>query len=236
MIDVLVVDDDFRVAAVHAEHVGRVPGLRVVAQAHGAAAALDAAARHRPGLVLLDRYLPDADGIDVLRRLRAQAAPPDVLMLTAARDRPSVAAALRAGALHYLLKPVDFAALRAHLAAYVRLQAALDGRGDLDQRAIDRLVALRAGDDRAPRRDGDGDLPPTARRILDALTAAADALSAAGVAEAVGISRATAQRHLSALARDGAVALDLRYGATGRPEHLYRPAAGPDDGGAARPG
>ncbi|MFF4028452.1 helix-turn-helix domain-containing protein [Streptomyces sviceus] len=49
-----------------------------------------------------------------------------------------------------------------------------------------------------------------------------DALSAAQAAEITGVSRATAQRHLSYLVREGMVRLELRYGATGRPEHLYR--------------
>jgi two-component system CitB family response regulator len=52
-------------------------------------------------------------------------------------------------------------------------------------------------------------------------TAEAD-LSANDVAARVGISRATAQRYLSALARTDAVTLELRYGSTGRPEHRYR--------------
>lgn len=220
---VLVVDDDFRVAALHAEVVAAIPGLEVVATVHSAAAALDAAARHGPALVLLDRYLPDADGIDLLRRLRdPRGAAPDVLMLTAARDVASVRAALRAGALDYLLKPVDFAVLRARLQSWARLQARVrrDGAVEVDQAEIDRLFALRAGVSEAP--PAAGDAPPTARRVLQALRETGGERSATDVAEAVGVSRATAQRHLSTLVRTGAVALDLRYGATGRPEHLYR--------------
>jgi response regulator of citrate/malate metabolism len=47
-------------------------------------------------------------------------------------------------------------------------------------------------------------------------------VSAAEVAETVGISRATAQRYLAYLERHGVVKLQLRYGVTGRPEHRYR--------------
>jgi len=53
---------------------------------------------------------------------------------------------------------------------------------------------------------------------------AADDVSAAEVADVVGISRATAQRYLTYLQRHGVVRLHLRYGATGRPEHSYTPA------------
>jgi response regulator of citrate/malate metabolism len=47
-------------------------------------------------------------------------------------------------------------------------------------------------------------------------------ISAADVASRAGISRGTARRYLEFLASTGAVELSLRYGATGRPEHLYR--------------
>ena len=60
---------------------------------------------------------------------------------------------------------------------------------------------------------------PTALRTV--------ALSAPVVAERVGISRATAQRYLSALANEGHLAVELQYGATGRPEHRYRAAIAP---------
>ena len=46
-------------------------------------------------------------------------------------------------------------------------------------------------------------------------------VSAAEVAEQVGISRATAQRYLSLLAESGSISMQLRYGATGRPEHRF---------------
>ncbi|MEV5958240.1 helix-turn-helix domain-containing protein [Streptomyces sp. NPDC051987] len=54
------------------------------------------------------------------------------------------------------------------------------------------------------------------------LRTAHDALAAAEAAERTGVSRATAQRYLSYLVKEDMVRLELRYGATGRPEHRYR--------------
>lgn len=222
MITVLVVDDDFRVAQVHAEFVNQIPGVRVVGHAHTAAAALDAVSRHRPDLVLLDIYLPDASGLRVLRRLRAMTEHrPDVMLLTAARDMETVRAALSDGALHYLIKPVDFATLRERLTSYAELRALRDREGEVDQHEVDRLFALMRRGTRTT-----ASLPrggsPTAEQVVNVLREAGADLSANEVAERVGISRATAQRYLSALARTDAVTLELRYGTTGRPEHRYR--------------
>jgi len=66
-----------------------------------------------------------------------------------------------------------------------------------------------------------GRSPVTSEAIGEVLRAAQDALTAIEVAEATGVSRATAQRYLSDLARDGLVRLTLRYGSTGRPEHCF---------------
>jgi response regulator of citrate/malate metabolism len=222
MITVLVVDDDFRVAQVHADFVGQIPGMKVVGHAHTAAAALDAVTRHRPDLVLLDIYLPDASGLRVLRRLRSLDHPPDVMLLTAARDMTAVRAAMREGALHYLIKPVDFATLRERLRAYAELHALRRREGDVDQQEIDRLFALMRRGTRTTAALPGGAASPTAEQIVTVLREAQADLSANEVAERVGISRATAQRYLSALARTDAVTLELRYGSTGRPEHRYR--------------
>jgi response regulator of citrate/malate metabolism len=70
MIRTVVVDDDFRVAAIHAAYVAKVDGFEVVAEAHSAAEAVEAVDRLRPDLMLLDLYLPDEHGLKLVGRLR----------------------------------------------------------------------------------------------------------------------------------------------------------------------
>lgn len=225
MIRTLIVEDDFRVANVHAGFTERVDGFEVAGMAHTAAAALEAAERLRPDLVLLDVFLPDADGLEVQRRLAAGARPPDVIFLTAMREMTTVRAAMRAGALSYLVKPFSFDALRDRLLAYAELHARADRGGEADQEDIDHLfAAMRRG---APTRTlPKGHSPATAELIVEALGEAGGALSAGEIAKRVGVSRATAQRYLSVLAGSGELELSLRYGSAGRPEHEYRLAGG----------
>ncbi|MGO4419008.1 response regulator, partial [Streptomyces sp. MCAF7] len=104
-IDVLVVDDDVRVARVNAAYVEKVPGFRVAGQAHTAAEALAFLDRAEVDLVLLDHYLPDETGLALVRRLRERGHHTDIIMVTAARDIATVQAAMRHGALQYLVKP-----------------------------------------------------------------------------------------------------------------------------------
>jgi two-component system CitB family response regulator len=216
VIRVLVVDDDFRVAALHASFVDRMPGFHTVGVAHRAAEAVAECARLSPDLVLLDQYLPDRPGTAVLSDLAA-----DVIMLTAANDTATVRTALSAGALNYLVKPFTAAQLGQRLSAYARYRVNLAGERDLAQEDIDRAVAFLHDAD-SPAGLPKGRSAVTTQRILDAVRAAVTPMTAIEIADATGVSRATAQRYLADLAHGGKVELSLRYGSTGRPEHLYR--------------
>ena len=216
MIRVLVVDDDFRVAQLHASYVARLEGFEVVATANSAEEALRLADETRPDLVLLDEYLPDAPGSSIARRLGAA-----VIVVSAAEDAASVRRALAGGALNYVLKPFPPQVLVERLRAFERFWTLLDKDVQLDQTAVDRaLQSLRIADTPATvvRK---GRSPVTSDAVSDALRSTDGALTAADVAERTGVSRATAQRYLSDLARAGRVRLTLRYGSTGRPEHCF---------------
>ena len=218
MIRVVVVDDDFRIAGIHAAYVEKVDGFKAVAQAHTAAGAVD---RLRPDLLLLDLYVPDEHGLDLAARLRREGHPPvDVIVITAAKDADSVRAAMQGGALHYLLKPFSFPALRDKLLSYAQMRSRLGALHEPDQRNVDRVFgALRAQDQLAGAK---GRSAHTLEAVERLLASGGQELSAAEVAEMTGMSRATAQRYLSHLHEVGRVEIRLRYGSGGRPEHRYR--------------
>lgn len=215
MIRVLVVEDDFRVARVHAEFTERVSGFRSVGVAHTAAQAREQVAEHNPDLVLLDNYLPDESGISLLTELDV-----DAIMLTAASDPASVRAALAAGALNYLVKPFTADQLKDRLIAYGHYHSRLPANGGkVDQSEIDRAMRLLHEGDRPVTPKGRSSI--TTQLIVEALRGAGGPRSAAEVAEELGIARATAQRYLAGLAQDGQADMTLRYGVSGRPEHQY---------------
>ena len=225
MIEVLVVDDDFRVAEINSAYVGKVPGFRVAARAHTAAQALATLERTRIDLVLLDHYLPDETGLTLVRRMRQLGHHADVIMVTAARDVVTVQAAMRLGALQYLVKPFGFAGLRAKLDGYAALRRTLDGvggGGEAGQEQVDRIFGALRTAAAAPAVLPKGQSAPTAdliRRVLR--EAGAAALGPGGGSERAGLSRSTAQRYLKHLEQAGRLRLTLKYGDTGRPEHLY---------------
>jgi response regulator of citrate/malate metabolism len=176
-------------------------------------------------LVLLDHYLPDQTGLELVHRMRERGHGTDVIMITAASDVTTVQAAMRLGALHYLVKPFTFAALRTRLDSYAALRRTVDrvgGRGVAGQEQVDRIFsALRTTP--VPSSPGlpSGHSEPTTDLICGVLHRANQPLSAHEVAAETGLSRSTAQRYLRHLEQAGRLRLSLKYGDTGRPEHRY---------------
>ncbi|WP_043840743.1 response regulator transcription factor [Amycolatopsis taiwanensis] len=116
---VLLVEDDDGVAEALLDSLG-AHGHRLVRVRRGT----DALIAHREAdLALLDLGLPDLDGLEVLRKLRAVSALP-VIVLTARGDERSVVRGLRLGADDYLVKPVRLRELLARIDAVTRRAAA----------------------------------------------------------------------------------------------------------------
>jgi response regulator of citrate/malate metabolism len=216
VIRVLVVDDDFMVAKVHSGYVARTPGFEVVGVAHNGAEAVRLVRELRPDLVLLDVYLPDMDGLTVLRELRGLRDDVDVIVITAATDVETVRSAMRGGVLHYLIKPFEYAALRDQLAHFAALHRRLDQLASAGQADVDQVFGAR---------------PRSAPVLPKGLTAQTAALvervlrerpvTASECADATELARVSARRYLEHFVSTGKAEVRLKYGGTGRPERLY---------------
>jgi two-component system CitB family response regulator len=217
----LIVDDDYMVASIHSEYTQRVPGFEVVGVANSGTDALAAVERLRPDLVVLDVYLPDMSGLEVLQALRGSGAAVDVIMVTAAKDAASLREAMAGGALRYIVKPFDFVRFRDTLSAYRRFRGQRSGLDAISQEDVDRLYsAMGTASDQSPLPKGLN--RPTLSLVVGFLRQQAEAISAQEAADGTGISRGTARRYLEYLESRGQATLELRYGAAGRPEHRYR--------------
>jgi response regulator of citrate/malate metabolism len=220
MIRTLVVDDDFRVARIHASRLARVDGFECVGEVYTAAAAREAIERLQPELLLLDVHLPDENGISLLRSLQVAGTQIDSIIITAARDLNTVRSAMSSGAVYYLVKPFSFDQLRLQLDAYRRWRHELESAVRGDQSTVDTLFNLRRAAVE-PAAAPQHRLQPTMQKVFDAVRSSPNPIGAADIADQLGVSRPTAARYLSALERKGLVVLDLAYGGTGRPLNSY---------------
>ena len=103
----LVIVDDHQVTRVGLRTLlGACPQFEIVGEAGSVAEAMDALARSKPDVLLLDVRLPDGSGIDVCRRLQSMDCDVKVLVLTSYADDDLVSNAIAAGADGYLLKEI----------------------------------------------------------------------------------------------------------------------------------
>ncbi|MGE5674853.1 MAG: response regulator, partial [Mycobacterium leprae] len=217
---VLIVEDDYRVARVNQGFVEQVDGFVVAGMAATAAEAEQALRELTPDLMILDLYLPDGNGLDLLQRLRSVNHPTDVIVVTAAKEAISVQQAMRNGAVDYILKPYRFERFAEALRRYQVYRGQIAGVVQVEQDQVDRMLARRPP---APSLDAvpKGIDPLTLETVVQILARTSDPLTAEDLGARAGLSRSTARRYLEYLAESGWIRVQAAYGHVGRPERLY---------------
>jgi two-component system, NarL family, response regulator LiaR len=163
------------------------PDIEVAGEAGGGIEAAAQAERLAPDVVLLDMVMPDGDGLEALRRIRAGAGSPRVVMLTSFPADERVVEAMRAGAAGYLLKDAQPSEL---LAA---IRSAHAGGAPLHPDAAARVL----GELRRPQTTA----PELTARERDVLTLVARGMANKAIAQELSLSEKTVKTHVSAILR-----------------------------------
>ena len=162
----------------------------VVGEAGDANEAQRVAAQCEPQVILLDNHLPGVNGVDALPALRVAAPDAHILMLTMSEDERDLAAALRGGAIGYVLKSADGPELGA------AIERAARGESSFSAPMSAKLgAALRA---EAPAADPLAALSPRERQILDHI---ARGDSNKEIARALTIAETTVKIHVQHILR-----------------------------------
>jgi len=219
-IRVLIVEDDPMVADINSDYTSSVSGFRVVGIAKNGSDALQKLTSLKPDLLILDIYLPEFNGMEILSRLRKEDRPVDVIMITAADDVNTIQSALRQGIFAYITKPFKFSRFQSTLESYKRFRQTMEQKTNLAQSDIDAILAVPGPEmeERTPKNFH----VKTLALVTDYLQNSDKPLSAEEVASGVGISRVTSRRYLEYLVSLGRVEMDLCYIAVGRPVHRFK--------------
>lgn len=190
VIRVAVVDDEALVRSGLRLILGTAPDIDVVAECSGALA-VDTVLGSKADVVLLDIRMPDADGLSVLRQLRAAPRSPAVAMLTTFDVQEYLAAALRAGAAGFLLKDTDPEQL-------VRAVRTLAEGGSVLDPAVTRAVigGYLAAEAEATAAEAVEALTPREREVLTLL---GEGLANPQIAERMGLAPSTVKDHVRAV-------------------------------------
>ncbi|EAA5776549.1 two-component response regulator [Salmonella enterica] len=216
----LIVEDETLLAEMHAEYIRHIPSFNQIWLAGNLAQARMMIDRFKPGLILLDNYLPDGKGITLLHELMQSRYPGGVVFTTAASDMEMVAEAVRSGAFDYLVKPIAYERLGQTLTRYQQRRRMLASADSASQKQIDEMFNAYA------RGEPKGDLPTG----IDALTLNAVMRlfadptvrhTAETVAQALTISRTTSRRYLEYCASQHLIVAEIIHGKVGRPQRIY---------------
>jgi response regulator of citrate/malate metabolism len=219
-----VVDDDFMIAKLHGKLIESLPDYQWIGTAHNYNETICLLKELRPDLLLLDVYMPDQSGIEVLRSIRSQNSPCDVILVTAAKELEVVEEGFRLGIFDYLIKPFDLNRLKKSLEKYLqfRMRLTKSNPDRIDQMMVDDLKKLRSVTHSTPPGQQKGIDLRTLERIQECLADAKGFLSAEEVAKLAGVSRSTARHYLVYMVEEQLAEEQLAYGTVGRPQRLYR--------------
>ena len=220
MVKVLIVEDDPMVAQLNRRYIDRIAGFSCCGMVSNGDEALEVLKSKQIDLVLLDIFMPGMNGLELLSNIRNQNYSVDVIVVSAARDNQSVQAALRHGAMDYLIKPFEFERFENALMTFKkRLQLIREhsnvSQTDLDQKVfsgIERVtIELPKGLDRN-----------TIKRVWDKILETTGEFTAEEMANCVGLSPVSIRKYLKHFQNIDLLSSEISYGAVGRPVYKYR--------------
>lgn len=214
---VYIIEDDPMVLEVNKGFLQRLDGFKLVGEAAEGKPAIEDIHKLQPNLILLDMYLPDMSGLELLRELRLENISSDVIMITAARDAVTIREALRFGAVDYLVKPFRFERFQEALQKFSKNYWKFNTIDKLKQEDIDLWIGSAEKISALPK----GLNEFTLEQIFVGLKNEEHPLTAEQLAQKVGMARVTVRKYLDFLSVNGKVHIELQYGNIGRPTRYY---------------
>lgn len=222
MIKVAIAEDDFRIADIHEKFLKKFKEIVVVGKTLNGDQTLQLLETNEPDLLLLDVYLPDMLGSELLPHIREIFPKVSIIMITAATDKAFIEKALSYGVENYLIKPVSRERFDDIIQEFIKKHSLLSSNQEVNQNYVDLLFGKRKNET-----SGKGTGFPkgideiTLGKVKVVLHAKREGLSAEEVGKEIGASRITARRYLEYLTSVKELKAEVVYGIVGRPERKY---------------
>ncbi|HZG70676.1 MAG TPA: response regulator, partial [Chondromyces sp.] len=228
LIQVMIIEDDATATKIYEKFTQKVEGFQVVASASTGKQALELLHVFTPDLILLDVFLPDMKGTDLLWEIRKEVRSVDVIMITAANDADTVSEAIRGGAFSYLMKPIMIDKYIETLKHFKETRMKLRNLKTVEQEDVNSLFRVRTAeeqqvtDDKTPAILPKGIDRHTLKKVKDQIEETEDSFNAEEMAKMIGASHSTARRYLEYLVASHELEVEVMYGTIGRPERRYK--------------
>lgn len=223
MIHVIIVEDDPMVAQINRQYLEQFDDFWVDHVFRNGRDAMEYLHTQPIDLVVLDVYMPNITGIQLLRQMRAEGIPSAVIMITAATEMSVVDEALRLGIVDYLIKPFSFPRFQEALQKYLSKVSLISSSKQADQAVVDRLLSNEALQDQEHSELRKGLHQKTMNAIYEYLWKhPGEKYTCERISQASGLSKVTIRRYLNYLIETGRVLSSIDYETGGRPRVLYR--------------
>ncbi len=224
MLKTVIVEDDRMVAAINAQFAEKTPGVQVVATFHNGRDALAFLEQTSVDLLLLDLYMPEMSGVELLTELRRKGCNADAIFITAANDAPHIQDALRLGAVDYLIKPFRYERFEEALDKVVVRRKVIESGLEFTQADIDEMIRARRPNPESRTAELEKGIQ---RQTLDHIRAdlrknAGTYRTAEQIASDTGLSKVTVRRYLNYLIGMNEAESQVDYSTGGRPWVEYR--------------
>lgn len=221
VIRVAIAEDDFRIANIQEGFLQQLEGFTLVWKALNGAEALEQLGREPVDLLLLDIYMPDWLGTELLPIIKEQFPQTDIIMITAASEKEMLQEALRYGVFHYLIKPVSLQKFTSILMNYKKKKQLLSEASHVTQDVIDAYFSEVVSPTISTTSLPTGIDSVTLTHVSDLMKTIESGISIEEMGVKMGASRTTARRYLEYLVTIGSCRVEHEYGIVGRPERRY---------------
>lgn len=224
MIKVLIVEDDPMVAMLNTHYLEQVGGFELVQAVNSVKSAIEILEKSRVDLVLLDIFMPEETGFELLMYIRNQEKEIDIIMISAVHDMGSIKKALQYGVVDYLIKPFTFERFKEALTIYREKLTFMKEQQKISQSELDSLILQKEKREPTVTKE----LPKgLTKQTLQLIWQKIESLNGRvfttdEMAQLVGISRVSIRKYVIFLTDIGVLENEMMYQHVGRPVSKLR--------------
>ncbi|HDR3856802.1 TPA: response regulator [Bacillus anthracis] len=224
MIKVLIVEDDPMVAMLNTHYLEQAGGFELVQAVNSIKSAIEVLEESRIDLVLLDIFMPEETGFELLMYIRNQEKEIDIMMISAVHDMGSIKKALQYGVVDYLIKPFTFERFKEALTIYREKLTFMKEQQKISQSELDSLILQKEKREPTVTKE----LPKgLTKQTLQLIWQKIESLNGRvfttdEMAQLVGISRVSIRKYVMFLTDIGVLENEMMYQHVGRPVSKLR--------------
>ncbi|MFJ7669180.1 response regulator [Lysinibacillus sp. NPDC097195] len=219
---VWIIEDDFRVANIHADYIQKIGGFTVTESIRTGQETIEKLQQssNLPAIILTDLYIPDVEGCSLVRHIRYHYPAIKIIVVSAATERNLIKDVVDLGIVDYLIKPFEQQRLQQAFKKYLNESLSFHNRTNITQQDLDSIFYIESAMTEDSHVKGiDLHTLQIVKRIFE--NQQIQELTASQLSELIGSSRSTARRYLEHLVSENFLCIKPIYGTIGRPERKY---------------